>query len=116
MQGMRILLTVLLGAVCSGAVCAQSTVKGFLRDKGSGEPVMFANVTLQGTTYGAVSDIEGYFSLSQIPAGTYTLVVASMGHEEVREEVNLVASKILSKNYSKHNFTKNKLKKVSISL
>jgi hypothetical protein len=99
MQGMRFLLTVLLGTVLSGAAIGQSTIKGFLRDKGSGEPVMFANVTLQGTTYGAVSDIEGYFSLSQIPAGTYTLVVASMGHEEVREEVNLASGKILTKNY-----------------
>ena len=96
---MRILLLALLWAGFTPFVLGQATVKGFLRDKGSGEPVMFANVTLQGTTYGAVSDIEGYFSLSQIPAGRYVLVVASMGHEEVREEVDLASGKLLTKNY-----------------
>ena len=33
---------------------------------------MFASVTLEGTTYGVSSDVEGYYSLSRIPAGQYT--------------------------------------------
>ena len=41
---------------------AQGTVKGFLKSESSGEAVMFASVTLEGTTYGVSSDVEGYYS------------------------------------------------------
>ena len=82
----------------SGLV-AQGTVKGFLKDKSSGEPVMFANVTLEGTSYGAVTNLDGFYSLSQVPAGTYTLVVTSLEYEGVREELAIIDDKVLSRNY-----------------
>ena len=80
-------------------VCGQATVKGFLRSKDSGEPVMFASVSLEGTSFGVISDIEGFYSLSRIPAGSYTLVVSSMEFEGVSEKVELIDGKILSRNF-----------------
>ena len=55
--------------VFSTGMWAQGTVKGFLKSESSGEAVMFASVTLEGTTFGVSSDVEGYFSLSRVPAG-----------------------------------------------
>ena len=80
-------------------VWGQATVKGFLRSKDSGEPVMFASVSLEGTSFGVISDIEGFYSLSRIPAGSYTLVVSSMEFEGVSEKVELIDGKILSRNF-----------------
>ena len=80
-------------------VWGQATVKGFLRSKDSGEPVMFASVALEGTSFGVISDIEGFYSLSRIPAGSYTLVVSSMEFEGVSEKVELIDGKILSRNF-----------------
>ena len=68
---------------------AQGTVKGFLKSEASGEAVMFASVTLEGTNYGVSSDVSGYYSLSRIPAGQYTLVVTSLEYETVREVVSI---------------------------
>lgn len=80
-------------------VWGQATVKGFLRSKDSGEPVMFASVSLEGTSYGVMSDIEGFFSLSRVPSGVYTLVISSMEFEGVSERVELIDGKILTRNY-----------------
>ena len=80
-------------------VWGQATVKGFLRSKDTGEPVMFASVSLEGTSFGVISDIEGFYSLSRIPAGSYTLVVSSMEFEGVSEKVELIDGKILSRNF-----------------
>ena len=81
-----------LALLLSGFMCtawSQGTVKGFLKSKASGEAVMFASVTLEGTAYGVSSDVEGYFSLSRIPAGQYTLMVTSLEYETVRESVEI---------------------------
>ena len=77
---------------------AQGTVKGFLKAESSGEAVMFASVTLEGTTFGVSSDVEGYFSLSRIPAGQYTLVVTSLEYETFKESVEIRDGKVLTRN------------------
>ena len=77
---------------------AQGTVKGFLKSESSGEAVMFASVTLEGTTYGVSSDVEGYYSLSRIPAGQYTLVVTSLEYETLKEPIEIRDGKVLTRN------------------
>ncbi len=77
---------------------AQGTVKGFLKSESSGEAVMFASVTLEGTTYGVSSDVEGYYSLSRIPAGQYTLVVTSLEYETLKKPIEIRDGKVLTIN------------------
>ena len=57
-----------------GDVSGQGTVKGFVTAEKDGAPVLFAAVVLEGTTFGVSTDTEGYYSLSKVPAGTYTSV------------------------------------------
>ena len=82
----------------STGVVAQGTVKGFLKSESSGEAVMFASVTLEGTNYGVSSNVDGYYSLSRIPAGQYTLVISSLEFETLRQSVEVVSGKVLTKN------------------
>ena len=93
----RYALAVLLSGFMSTA-WSQGTVKGFLKSEASGEAVMFASVTLEGTSYGVSSDVEGYFSLSRIPAGQYTLMVTSLEYETIRESVEIRDGKVLTRN------------------
>ncbi len=76
-----------------------SSVRGFVYETESGEPAMFCNVYLQGTTYGASTDINGYFLISQVPPGNYTLVITYLGFDTIRSNVKLVNGKILTRNY-----------------
>ena len=44
------------------------------------------------------TDVEGYYSLSRIPAGNYTLVVSSLEYETVKEAVEIKNDKVLTRN------------------
>lgn len=73
------LLSLLLIVLLPLALFAGQTGKlvGKITDKKSREPVIGVSVLLQGTKLGASSDFEGEYIISNIPPGTYTLVVSS---------------------------------------
>lgn len=77
-----------------------NTIKGFVYETSNGEPVMFANVFLKGTALGSTTDINGYFSITRIPDGSYTLMVTSIGYDTVSELVTLKNNQILNKKYN----------------
>ena len=77
-----------------------STIKGFVYDQKSGEPAMYINIYLEGTTLGASSDLNGYFVINKIPAGKYELLVTSLGYDTIRESISLSAGQLISKKFS----------------
>ena len=92
-------LALVLSVLISTTILAQGTVKGFVRSEETGEPVMFASVSLEGTAFGISTDISGFYSLSKIPGGRYTLVVSSIEFENTKEEIEIVDGKVLTKNF-----------------
>ena len=65
---------------------AQSTGKltGKITDKASGDPLPGVNIILQGTYYGAATDIEGRFKISKINPGTYTVKISLIGYKTMK--------------------------------
>ncbi|MCB0804900.1 MAG: TonB-dependent receptor [Bacteroidales bacterium] len=83
------------------ATCAKSqegTVRGFVYEEKTGEPVIFTNVYLKGTSYGASTDVNGYFVISKIPPGNYLLMVTYLGYDTLKMDINIKADDIISKN------------------
>jgi hypothetical protein len=74
-----------------------ASIRGFIYTKANGEPSIFTTVYLRGTTYGANSDVNGYYSISKIPPGNYILMVTSLGFDTIKETVSVKANEILSK-------------------
>ncbi len=75
----RTILPLLLGLFLSVSVYAQEiTVKGHVKDA-TGEPVIGANVLVKGSSLGAITDLDGNFSL-QAPQGS-VLVVSFVGYQ-----------------------------------
>jgi hypothetical protein len=83
--------------ISSSAIAQFATVRGFVYEKENGEPVIFTNVYLAGTTYGAATDVNGYFAISKIPPASYTLMVTYLGFDTLKIEVSLKPDEILSK-------------------
>jgi len=81
------------------ALFAQGTIRGFLKDEETGQPVIFILVGLEGTAFGTQTDENGYYTLSKIPAGNYTLVINQFGFKEVREQITIAGDKVIAKNY-----------------
>jgi hypothetical protein len=76
-----------------------ATIRGVIRDAGTGDPVSFCNVLLEGTSIGASADMNGIFVLSKVPLGTYTMIFSYVGYESFKESVTLsVAGEIVAPN------------------
>ena len=58
-------------------------IVGKVVDSENGEDIIGANVTVEGMTRGAASDIEGKFAIA-VPAGKYTILVSAVSHAKKR--------------------------------
>lgn len=95
LQRLYSLLFALLLAI---PVFAQTgTVKGFVYEKSSGEPMGYTIVLLRGaTTTGVQTDVNGYFSIPQIQPGTYELLTTLIGYDTARVSVVIKANEIVT--------------------
>jgi len=73
------------------------TIRGFVYDKSTGEPVIFTNVYLYQTSFGSSTDVNGYFIITKVPVGDYTLVVSYLGYDTLRIPVSISGAEIISK-------------------
>jgi outer membrane receptor for ferrienterochelin and colicins len=53
-------------------------------------PVPFVNIFLQGTTLGTSTDVNGQFIIQDIPLGTYTVFISSIGFETLSSKLSLI--------------------------
>lgn len=72
-------------------------ISGRIIDADTKDPLPMANVVVVGTTLGAVSDLEGYFTILQIPPGNYAVKATMMGFKtltmtEVKVTVDLTTT------------------------
>lgn len=92
-------ISLLLLFLClSAAAGAQSTgtIRGFVYEKGSGEPIINTNVIVEGRNIGVQTDVNGYFSIPQLEPGTYTIFTTLIGYDTARVTLNVKAGQILS--------------------
>ena len=76
----------------------KGTIRGFVSDKNSGEPIMFCNVTIDGTSFGSQTDLNGMYNLSQIPSGDHKIVVTFVGYEKYTKNISINNGEILNLN------------------
>lgn len=55
-------------------------ISGTIKDKATGEALPFANVSVRGTTNGASANVDGYFTLFDVPSDTSVLVASYIGY------------------------------------
>ena len=68
-------------------------VRGFLYDKGNGEPVAFEKVRLftkeKALFGGAMTDINGLFSIPKVPQGEYYILIEAFGYEAIEHPLTV---------------------------
>jgi hypothetical protein len=87
---MRSAILVLLLAIVLSQTFAQTryTVSGTVKDRKSGEPMIRATVTAEGTGIGVTSNQYGFYSIT-LAQGTYMLSFSSVGMKTRTDTVNL---------------------------
>lgn len=66
-----------------------ASVSGFVRDADSGETLLLANIRIKDTLTGTATNNSGYYTLTGLAAGTYTLQVSYIGYQPSEFEVTL---------------------------
>ena len=75
-------LTLLLLLLCAFANAQNATISGIITALPANEPVPFAPIVIQGTTTGAVSDIDGKYSITGLAPGLYNLECSAVGYKK----------------------------------
>jgi hypothetical protein len=90
---------VFLLSIFSIVVSAQTAVvRGKVTDGKNGQPIIYTHIQLAKTSYGSVTDEKGFYTITNVPPGNYTLVVTYIGYDTVRLNVELEVDKILIEN------------------
>ena len=65
---------------------------GVVSDSETGETLPFANVFFTGTTYGSVTDVNGFFEIELKDKGTYELIVKFVGYDTYATTVEVLSN------------------------
>ncbi|MBO0358787.1 carboxypeptidase-like regulatory domain-containing protein [Hymenobacter sp. BT186] len=68
---------------------AQSTLNGTIRDSLTQKPLELASVFLANTTYGASTNASGQFTIKNVPAGPYDLIVSYVGYQLFKRRITV---------------------------
>jgi hypothetical protein len=82
-------------AVSFNAKAQKASISGYVRDAKNGETLISVNVVLEGTNKGAATNTSGYYSITNLEAGTYTIRVSYIGFKLYRREISLNADQNL---------------------
>ena len=76
----RLFLIALFSVLAIGAYAQSKTVSGTVVDQ-TGEPIIGANVVVKGTTNGIITDLDGRFTLSNVP-DKGTISISFIGYQD----------------------------------
>lgn len=76
----------ILVALVTVLLAQDAVIEGVVKDKGNGEPLLGVNVYLEGTVLGAATDENGYFVITNVKPGSYTLKAMMVGYKEFHQD------------------------------
>jgi hypothetical protein len=76
-----------------------ANVKGFVYDKETGDACIFANVFIENTQLGAATDMNGYFNINKVPAGTHKIVISYVGYDTLSQQIVIKEGQLFSQNF-----------------
>lgn len=74
-----------------------STIRGYIYDADSGEPIVYATVAIENTEFAVNTDANGFYSISDIKEGTYFLICSFTGFDNSRSEITVRRNEVINK-------------------
>ena len=104
----RILFISILYFFCNSFLHAQNNtsrtvLRGFVYEKNTSEPIMFANVILKGIDNkdilkGTATDVNGLYNLTSLESGNYKLIVTYIGYDTTEYNIFIKSGEVKTKN------------------
>ena len=78
----RLLFLILISGLFTVSASAQTgVIKGQILDAETKETLPGVNILIKGTSFGAATDIDGYYEIRSIRPGQYSLEISYVGYE-----------------------------------
>jgi outer membrane receptor for ferrienterochelin and colicin len=74
------LLFLLFAAATIGLAGTTGKISGTVKDAQTGEPAIGASIMVEGTKLGAAADVNGFYTILNVPPGTYTVSASAVGY------------------------------------
>lgn len=87
-------LLFILSSIYLSADDGSGIVRGTVTDSTNGEPIAYANLIIDGTRLGTATNALGYYTISGIEPGSYTLKVSYLGYQTKSIEFSVAAGEI----------------------
>ena len=75
-------------------------IHGHVIDKATGEHLPYIVVMLKGTTMGVATESTGHYMMRNVPEGTFTVEVSSIGYKTQTREINIRKGRSYEVNFS----------------
>ncbi len=76
-----------------------SGLNGYVKDAKSKETLIGASVIVEGTKFGAKTNKNGYYTISNIPDGEFTISVSYIGYEKLQLKMKFVKGAAIRKDF-----------------
>lgn len=98
---MRILSVIVFVLLCLSSAFAQSgKISGVVTDAKTREPLVGVNVVVEGTKFGAITDVNGQFFILKIWPGTYAVSASILGYAKTTQRgVDVVIDRTTELNF-----------------
>lgn len=80
------------------AFAQTGVVRGTIKDAATDEDIIGATVKIDGSTLGAATDINGFFSIAKVPAGKKKVIISYVSYKTKEIEINVEADKVIEIN------------------
>lgn len=88
----------------ASSTLAQLSISGKIMDAESGKTLSGTTVTLENSTRGTITNLQGFYILKNLKPNTYTLKISYLGFEKILKTVNLQKDETFDFNLQKSTF------------
>jgi hypothetical protein len=74
-------------------------IRGFVYEQETSEPAPYVSVFMKGTQMFSQTNLDGFFSISKIPPGNYTLMVTSVGFDTISLPITVAKGDFINKKF-----------------
>lgn len=76
------------------------TIKGVVIDAKTGDPLPGANVLVQGLEIGSATNVDGEYTISEVPVGQQTIIARFIGYKTQIKVINAVGGEVTEANFN----------------
>lgn len=76
------------------------TIRGNVFDAETGEPIIYCNLQLEGTNIGSTTDLDGFYTITNVPIGTYQLKATYIGYDSLSTTIVIKENQITNQRIS----------------